>query len=596
MSKLNLTLLKTKPTNMKEHADNQMKEFTLSQAKNCIKSLNSGEYDKMIFNKGNALERTNFLFVKYDAKSATRSLNRIEFPMHSPLVSPMKELEGGSAAHGEKSIMKSDNFINSLASRFSRAPELDKTPAGFYFDFPLDTIANDTVSPSQRLYYIPEETEVKTCGECSGEKHITCDDYTCEGRHEWTCTPCDGDKKVTCRDCDGDGQNTCGKCHGNGMVKCGSTLGSGLVGLSGSSIAGCGGKGYVMVSDGKFANGDSRPKKRKKCTKCRGKGEVKCSDCVGKGEIKCSPCSGIGEVKCQDCSGKGTITCSKCYGDKEKYGRIDCPTCEATGETGALVYIQSTISNYNKDKFINLGKILPDLDDEKVLLHVNKGGESTRMFTNINENIQSNHDEMVVSHAENFRSDLGLSSDSFEKVLTENLYYEVVPCVQITYTHILTNTEHTLSIINVFNKPELVFHSQAEEVKRDLKNTGKAVGGMFGKLFKTKKHKGKEDKKNEIKLMIYLSKADGVIEDEEKSFLANKISSLDDFTAGEKQVLFDLMNMRELPALTANDVLFSTPEKGKEVADDLIKLASADGELDPREQKLIDEINSMMKS
>jgi tellurite resistance protein len=159
----------------------------------------------------------------------------------------------------------------------------------------------------------------------------------------------------------------------------------------------------------------------------------------------------------------------------------------------------------------------------------------------------------------------------------------------------LTNTEHTLSIVNLFNKPELIFHSQAEEVKRDLKNTGKAVGGMFGKLFKTKKHKVKQDKKNEIKLMIHLSKADGIIEDEEKSFLADKISTLDDFTASEKQVLFDLMNMRDLPALIAADVVFSTPEKGKEVVADLIKLASADGELESREQKLIDDITSLMK-
>jgi hypothetical protein len=84
---------------MKELTDNQMKEFTISQAKDCIKSLNSGEYDKMIFNEGNALKRTNFLYVKYDAESATRSLNRMEFPMHGPITAPMKELEGGSAAH-----------------------------------------------------------------------------------------------------------------------------------------------------------------------------------------------------------------------------------------------------------------------------------------------------------------------------------------------------------------------------------------------------------------------------------------------------------------------------------------------------------------
>jgi len=579
---------------MKDHAESQLKEYNLAEAKNCIKLLNSGEYDKMIFNEDIALKRTNFLYVKYEAESATRSLNRMDFPMHSSLIAPMKELEGGVAAHGEKSVMPSDKLISTLASSFSRIPRVDNKPARFYFDFPLETNDSGTIAPKQRLYFIPEETEVKTCGECSGEKYVTCDDHTCGGRHEWTCTTCDGDKKVTCRNCNGDGQNTCKKCGGDGKVKCGSTIGSSLVGMAGSSIAGCGGKGYVMVSDGKFANGKSRPDKRKQCTKCRGKGEVSCGDCAGKGDIKCSPCSGKGDVQCHDCTGKGTITCSHCYGDKTKYGKIDCPNCEATGETGTIAFIQSTISNYAKDNFINLGVTLPELDVEKVLMHVNKGGQTTRMFTNINENVQSHHDEMVISHSESFRSELGLSIDSFEKVLTEDLYYEVVPCVQITYTHMLTNTEHKLSIINVFDRPELVFHSQAEEVKRDLKNTGKVVGGFFGKLFKTKKYKEKKDKQNEIKLMIYLSKSDGVIEDEEKSFLADKISSLDDFTASEKKILFDLMNMRDLPALIASDVAFSTPEKGKEVVADLLKLASADGELENREQKLINDIISLM--
>ena len=53
--------------------------------------------------------------------------------------------------------------------------------------------------------------------------------------------------------------------------------------------------------------------------------------------------------------------------------------------------------------------------------------------------------------------------------------------------------------------------------------------------------------------------------------------------------------MRDLPPLTAKDVVFSSPEKSEEIIDSLIKLASADGELEPREQKLIDEIKSLMK-
>ena len=583
---------------MKDNSEKQLQDFNLSQVKDCIKRLNSSEYDKMIFSEGQVLKRANFLYIKYNAEAAKRTLNQLEFPMHQPLRNPMNELEGGVDVHGEKSIMKSDKLISMLDSNFSIVPSSNDSPAAYYFDFPLDIVDNDNISPEQKNYYIPDETKVSTCGECSGEKHVTCRDETCSGRHEWTCTTCDGDKKVVCEDCDGDGKNTCGKCGGDGLVKCGSTIGSGLVGMAGTSIAGCGGKGYVMVSDGNYAasgGGGKRPKKRKQCTKCRGKGEVRCGDCAGKGDIKCSDCSGRGEVTCHDCSGNGTKVCSYCYGDKEKYGKIDCPVCEANGETGTLAYGKTIISQYDKDKFINIGDTISELENDKVLVHVNKNGDTTRMLTNINDNKVESHHELVAQHAEDFRKEIGLNTDSFEKVLTENLYYEVMPCVQVIYTHMLTNTEHTLSIINVFDKPELVFHSQAEEVKRDLKNTGKAVGGMFGKLFKTKKHKAKEDKKNEIKLMIYLAKADGMIEDEEKSFLADKISCLDNFTASEKKILFDLMNARDLPALTANDVVFSTPERGNEIIEDLLKLASADGELEAREQKLIDEIKSLMK-
>lgn len=40
----------------------------------------------------------------------------------------------------------------------------------------------------------------------------------------------------------------------------------------------------------------------------------------------------------------------------------------------------------------------------------------------------------------------------------------------------------------------------------------------------TEAYKKKEDKRKEIKLMIYLIKADGVIAEEEKQFLSSKIT------------------------------------------------------------------------
>ena len=566
---------------MQEKAEHQLKDFDIIEARNLIKSLNSGEFDKMIFKENQTLKRANFLYVKYKAESASRIYNRLDFPMHITLRSSMAVLEGGVSAHGEKAIMTSNELIRLLESSYSIKPIADHDPAGMYFDFPLDVENSDLVSDKQRLYFIPGETEVSTCLDCTGEKYITCQDSACNGNHEWPCIDCDAKGVLTCNNCAGAKRVDCSSCNGSNKISCRS----------------CGGDGKKVdkLDTLSAINSSSRSTRvvQKTCKSCSGRGQINCSGC-NNGKVTCSTCSGNGKVTCSDCNGLKKITCSECYGDKEKRGKIDCPVCKANGEIGTLSFVETLITRYNKEKFINIGDDLPDLDIEKALLHANKNGKVIRMYTNINDNINSNHHDLVRLQAESLRSELGLKSDSFEKVLTEDVYYEVVPCVQLTYTHMLTNTEHTLSIVNVHDKPELVFHSQAEEVKKDFKNAGKAVGGLFGKLFKTKKFKGKEDKKNEIKLMIYLAKADGIIEDQEKAFLADKISNLDDFIASEKKDLFDLMNMRDLPELTASDVVFSTTEKGEEVLVDLIKLASSDGDLEPREQKLIDDIKVLM--
>ena len=565
---------------MKNRLESQMTQFNLSQAKECIKKLNSGEYDKMIFNEEQNPIRANYLYTCYKAVAANRSLNRLSFPMHEPLRRPMAELEGGVSSKGEKAIMESDELIKSC-SNFDINPIVEEGAAGFYFDFPLDVVDNDNASTNQRLYYIPEETKVSTCDECSGHKYVQCDDLDCSGRHQWDCVDCNARGVVTCHQCAGQKRVDCGYCDGAGKTSCSS----------------CGGDGKrVDKMDTLSAVSSSTRSTRvvkKTCSSCSGKGQKRCTSC-NNGKVTCSECNGNGRLTCSPCKGNKKITCEKCYGDKEKYGKIDCPVCKATGETGTLAYVASSISNYEKDSFINIGEDISELEADKVLVHVDKNGDKARMFTNLNDTSMSDHHDIIKNNAENFRSDLGLNVDQFEKVLAEDIYYEVIPCVQVTYTHMLTNTEHKLSIINVFEKPELVFHSQAEATKRDLKNAGKAIGGVFGKLFKSKKYKQKEDRKKEIKLMIFLAKVDGMIEDQEKKFLADKISNLDKFTAKEKQEFFDLMNARDLPELKKEDVSFSTPERGKEAVNELINLASSDGEIEPREQKLIDDINALM--
>ncbi|PLX25975.1 hypothetical protein C0580_00895, partial [Candidatus Parcubacteria bacterium] len=102
-------------------------------------------------------------------------------------------------------------------------------------------------------------------------------------------------------------------------------------------------------------------------------------------------------------------------------------------------------------------------------------------------------------------------------------------------------------------------------------------------------------RKTEIKLMIYLAKSDGKIEEQEKEYLSEQISHLKEFRNSEKKELFNLMNADELPELTSNDVNFSDPVKGKEIIEKLTQLAYADGELEKAEKLLIEKIKTFIK-
>lgn len=122
----------------------------------------------------------------------------------------------------------------------------------------------------------------------------------CDARHEYTCPSCNGSKEIDCPSCKG-GQVTCGICNG---------------------------KGTYMD---------------KKCTTCYGKGYKTCSKCNGRTLVKCSNAGNSSSllgravdagISKEFCDGKGTIICKICYGDTERYGKVDCKPCRATGEIG----------------------------------------------------------------------------------------------------------------------------------------------------------------------------------------------------------------------------------------------------------------------
>ena len=260
---------------------------------------------------------------------------------------------------------------------------------------------------------------------------------------------------------------------------------------------------------------------------------------------------------------------------------------------GQIVFVNTFVTENEYEKVFCLGNDL-SIQDNQIISHVQTKPSTQLVYKKVNDIVLSEYDEFSAEYAKDLEKDLGLFKDDFPLVTKEEMFYQVVPCVKLSYMHMLTNTRHDFTIINFWKNPEVIFHSEPEQLKQDLGNVTKSMGGFFGKMFKTKGFKTKEDKKNEIILLIHLARADGKIEDQEKIALAKRIGDLEDFTNVEKQKLFDVMNATSLPELTKEDVQFSSKDRADEVIKNLTELAGADGEIETLENELIDRIKSLM--
>lgn len=588
-----------------------LQQISVDDIKECLKRNIPNEYDKMIISSDVQINRADYFYVKHKSVYLTRHGKIVKFPLYGNIQNSFSELEGGQQKHEEKSILKSERILEILQSDYNIVPEdYNITSANQPFEFPIDT-EGDSVLKEQRKYFFPDLTYQEKCNACNGEKYVTCSEPDCQGKHEWVCPDCNGDRKIICNicngdrkvlcdNCGGDGKTICSDCKGSGYVKCGAGVGGWTKrGLGNIAGGGCGGTGKVKD--------DNAPTGYRTCKTCRGKGEVACKTCGTRGEVRCEICNGRGEVICDNCNGQGTLSCETCnatgkiicdvcYGDSQKYGLVDCPQCNTQGVMAQIAFVETEVHNNEIKKLFHTGDQLTEIDDDQITSkHSDKSAQTTVTLININQNIKENYDEYSQKYGNEILNELGYKRDTFPKISNEEMYYQVIPCVQVSYKHILTNAEHEISILNFFKSPEIIMHSKAEEVKKDIGNAGKAVGGLFGKLFKTKAFKSKRDKKNEITLMIYLAKADGKIEEEEKNHISELIGNLDDFTANEKQSIFNLMNSTTLPELTVKQTTFSSKNRADEVVSILEKLAIADGELEGQEKEFIEKVKTMLK-
>ncbi|MFM7667002.1 MAG: hypothetical protein ACKO7D_02290, partial [Bacteroidota bacterium] len=313
---------------MKNEALKNLESIALDEIREYIKANNPVEYDKMIISPSEIVRRTDFMFVNYTGQSLTRTSKVIEFPMFGNVKDNFQEFSGGISKHGEKAVINSKHIFKELEGKGIQ-PQIDSSSSPNDLEYSI-TVSNNIVDTNQPSYFLAAKTTSWTCECCSGKQYVKCDDFECDGRHNWQCNGCFGKGKIVCHNCSGQGRYDCKRCNGSNKVSCSKCGGDGRVGDgAGSKIA----RG--------MQGGRQKDKffQDKSCGVCSGRGRINCSSC-NNGKVSCSTCSASGKVTCKKCSGHGSITCKKCYGDKERYGKIDCPECQATGELAKISFVE----------------------------------------------------------------------------------------------------------------------------------------------------------------------------------------------------------------------------------------------------------------
>ena len=538
--------------NLLSKAQNQLKEINAKDIKLLLKNRYPNEYSKMLIDDNAIVKRKDYYASQLEYTKAERKFNTLIFPLAEKYENQFRVFTDGAERFQEQAILKDESLLKSF-KKLEHAKIEEQT-----VNIPLDFssfpfyMEGDNFAQKQPIFYFPKQTFSEACPDCDGYKYVTCKDKECKGRHEWKCNRCNGNGEVACPRCDGSGKNRCSRCDGKGRTE---------------KTEYRNGKAYTI---------------REQCSRCAGNGEIPCSKC------KCS-----GKVRCDKCGGDGIITCEHCYGDPHRRGMIDCPRCHTAGRIAQIKYLTTKISNHKSDLPTEIGSTTTVGKREAIHKHVSLKSQNELIYENINGSIKKLTDSisktLLIKHEENSK----LSEVNYPLLLKAYINYQVIPIVEIEYKHFLTNEIHKLIIIDFWDNPELVMPTNAEKVSLDIKSAFKYISNTFSKWFNTEAYKKKEDKRKEIKLMIYLIKADGVIAEEEKQFLSSKITSLANFTNSEKKEFFKLMNAKTLPKLTNKDVAFSSEETKQEVIKTLEKIANSDGDFNTSEQMLIEEIKKL---
>ncbi len=647
---------------MKQNTDSRLlkaKEVTKDQLINKIKSSDPTRFDQMLIESE---ERKTYYFVKYNSVAYTRTPLILKFPLFKDLVSDFEKSiknsgeitvlenenliskvksrsinldKANSVSAGDKvknitskvsdtySSIKNTSLTSvvgsAIGSSISKLIEAEPenqsnsiSDLGYYIpkihpkfngkslvfsELKIST-ENDKVKLKQPVYYIPSETERSTCNTCKGDMYTTCTETECRGQHIYDCSKCRTSGKLDCDDCNARGEYSCPSCNGRGSLKCSSCDGSGRDKNSGSIHS--------------------------KCRSCNGSGERKCSSynksssligglaaagikkaagneyCGGSGIIRCSKCSATGKITCDKCEGDGRIECKTCHGDHvdNRYGKVDCRTCETAGELASISYIETEVKVDNLDLIFTDGKKIdaPNFGVDTIKKYTNTNGQIALTYKNLNGENKDAYDDYSSFCSKSALTQIGASKEKYPKLIIEEMYYEGVPCSTFNYNHILSATFHDVSVLSIDKEQDVLFHSNPTAVAEEKEKIGAIIGELFKKAFSTKSFKDKIDRKHEMFLMVHMAKADGVIEEQEKKYLAQTITGLHGFTNKEKAELFGLMSSSTLPPISPLNAYFSSKERAEEARKKIVELvAKADGDYEPQEKAKLEEINKAIE-
>ena len=584
-----------------------------------IKKQYPSRYDHVIVLSPGEFQDETYTYYESKTKIATQEGHVIWFPY---VRNASSIIERALKADGKRIMMS--EIRDQL-----RNDSLKVNKSGCRFDTINLQISEEDVKNIQEDFILTEQTKVCRCEDCRGTGYQRCPDEECRGRHEYkcprcngkgetTCKTCNGNKKLTCPDCKGKGELTCSnckgegtfvcreckgrgdvkckKCNGQGKVRCKACYGSGK-NNSGGRCTSCYGSGYITCENcagrGTYVCPTCKGRRTLTCTTCGGDGKVVCRKCGGRKEITCSNCGGNGVITCKHCYGDGVVICKTCLGDKEHYGMIECPECGASGKIGQIGYVETKIEQLsnkqspevrNKREHLNLEKVLNDNKDLQLI------------YKNINGKTYKTKDAKALEIALKIDEENCLSKSSDNpRIVRQELFYRDIYCVSINCQHILSKKQFCITVVDVFGNPVVLFPDY-DSYKKLSTGLFEGLGYAIAGLVQTKKHKHRMDCFCTYKLVLGLAQADGVMDDNEKRLLIDKLTEFDLLTPRQKNSLWERLNSSTPYELNKEDVRFSSLEKATEVLSTLRKLSEIDGAATEPEINYINAVDSLIKS